>query len=39
MKDKQANWFPGLAVNVGCGLVMLSIAVGISIFFIRVCAQ
>ncbi len=39
MKDREANWFPNWAANIGCGIVLLAIAVGISISIIHSCAQ
>lgn len=38
MKDRRANWFPDWAANVGCGIVLLSLAAGFAAFIIRACA-
>jgi hypothetical protein len=37
VKDKEASWFPTWAANVGCGFILLTIAVGICIFIIHAC--
>jgi len=38
-KDQEWSWFPGLAFNVGCGLIMLALAAGISISIIKGCVH